>query len=91
MAARTDVASCSLGNGSALLDLRTNVYFSMNPVASVIWANIQAPAALSDIYEAVEARFKTPGNAFTEDVQNLLSRLIELDLIELRGESSVAE
>ena len=86
--ARGSVASCAVGEGAALLDMRSSIYYTLNSVASCIWSNIQTPTTLTQLYAAIEAKFSTSACEMRADVQNLVRELIELDFIDLREASA---
>jgi hypothetical protein len=81
--AKADVASCSLGSGSALLDLEHSAYFSMNPVAAEIWSIIQKPAVVSHLAEQIVEKFDVAEADVNSDVLKLLADLFRLHLIDL--------
>lgn len=80
--ARQDVAACALGEGTALLDLNSGIYYTLNPVAAHIWAEIERPKSIAAIAASVAARFETGGADCSADVRALLERLLALGLVE---------
>ena len=81
--AKVDVASCSLGEESALLDLEHSAYFSMNPAASVIWSFIQKPASVKEISHHIGEQFETGDADVDGDVFKLLNDFHRLHLIDI--------
>lgn len=78
--AKASVAFCELKGGVALLDLDHSLYFSLNPVASAIWSQIQAPATIDDIVSSVEGDFETGDKDIRPDIIALIDDLVAKDL-----------
>jgi hypothetical protein len=53
--ASSDQVSCDLGGETAILDLRTGVYYSLDPVGAVVWKLIEQPRTLADVRDAMLA------------------------------------
>lgn len=81
-AALPNVASCQLGDGAALLNLQSGLYFSMNAVASVVWDNLQDAKSVGELAAAVHGAFDVSQAQAEADVATLLEELLKLDLIE---------
>jgi hypothetical protein len=77
------VVSTSLGHGTALLDLRTNQYFSLADVGTVIWQSLQTPRTLDEIVDDVLAVYEVDRADCVQDVDMLLSELMGADLVEI--------
>ena len=50
--AAADQVSCDLGGEAAILDLKSGIYYGLDPVGTRIWSLIQQPKAVRDIREA---------------------------------------
>ena len=81
-AALPNVASCQLGEGAALLNLQSGLYFSMNAVASLVWDNLQEAKSADLLAVAVHNAFDVSQVQARSDVETLLEELLKLDLIE---------
>ncbi|UJW87447.1 PqqD family protein [Devosia sp. SL43] len=77
------VVSTSLGDGTALLDLRNNQYFSLADVGTIIWQSLQAPRTLDEIVDDVLAVYEVDRTDCIQDVDVLLSELMGADLVEI--------
>ena len=77
------VVSTNLGDGTALLDLRTNQYFSLADVGTVIWRSLQTPRTLDEIVDEVLAVYEVDRADCAQDVDVLLGELIGADLVEI--------
>jgi hypothetical protein len=69
-------------DGEALvIDLTTGVYYSMDKVAGVIWALIEQRYSLGEIIEIVSARYNIPAEQAQADVAQMVSTLLQEELI----------
>ena len=53
VSATNDAVACEFGNGLALLNLKSNIYYSLNSVGAYVWDLIQEPRPIADIRSAV--------------------------------------
>lgn len=74
---------CPLGAGTAILDMRSNVYFSLNAVGAFVWAQMDEPIALSDLCDRVEAAFDVDRPRCEADVRRLVAELVSHRLVEV--------
>lgn len=79
--AEENVAFCDLPDGLALLDLRRSQYYSLNPVAAIVWQSLREHGSVADIVLAVEAEFDSTGADVLADVIALLTDLERLHLV----------
>ena len=63
VSATKDAVACEFGNGLALLDMRSNIYYSLNSVGAYIWELIQEPKSIAEIRSAVLERYNVEPNA----------------------------
>lgn len=87
--ATKDAVACEFGNGLALLNLKSNVYYSLNGVGAFIWNLIQEPRPIADIRSAVLARYNVDPERCKADVDALLTGLAENGLARLHDEEFV--
>ena len=57
VSASKDAVACEFGNGLALFDMRSNIYYSLNSVGAYIWELIQEPKPIVEIRSAVLERY----------------------------------
>ncbi len=81
--ASNDQVSCELDEEAAILDMKTGVYYGLDPVGARIWELIQAPQQVSSIVSHLLDEYDVDADQCTQDVIMLLSRLQELELIEV--------
>jgi hypothetical protein len=79
--AELDVMSCTFGDGLALLDLRCGTYFSLNAVGAYVWEQIAKPVTVSDLRAAVMGRYDVSDERCDGDLQMLLCRMTEANLV----------
>ncbi|CAN7166979.1 PqqD family protein [Mesorhizobium sp. LjRoot246] len=89
VSATKDAVACEFGNGLALLNLKSNVYYSLNGVGAFIWELIQEPRSIADIRSAVLARYNVDPERCRADVDALLKGLADNGLARLHHEALV--
>jgi hypothetical protein len=71
----TDVCAVIDDDGAVLLDVRGGKYFSLNGVGALIWQELAAGKAPSDIATQLSARFGVPAVDVQSDVDEFITRL----------------
>ena len=89
VSATKDAVACEFGDGLALLNLKSNVYYSLNGVGAFIWELIQEPRSIVDIRSAVLARYTVDPQRCQADVDALLKGLADNGLARLYREALV--
>ncbi|TPK74017.1 PqqD family protein [Mesorhizobium sp. B2-4-15] len=84
-----DAVACEFGDGLALLNLKSNIYYSLNGVGAFIWELIQEPKSIADIRGAVLARYNVDAERCNADIDALLKDLAENGLARLQDEAFV--
>jgi Coenzyme PQQ synthesis protein D (PqqD) len=87
--ATQDAVACEFGKGLALLNLKSNIYYSLNSVGAYIWELIQEPRPISEIYRAVLTRYDVDPERCRADVDGLLKGLADNGLARLHHEELV--
>ena len=82
-APRNFVVSTQLGEGLALLDLRSNVYFSLSEVGTIVWETLQAPTTKAEIVERVVAVYDVTTEQCEDDIDALLGELVDARLADV--------
>ena len=82
--ASDEVVAANLGDGVALLNLRTNEYFSLNEVGAFVWAVLQSPQPRGAIISAVTDKYEVAADVCASDLDLLLEDLKSASLIEQR-------
>lgn len=82
IASDPEVVGCTLGDGMALLNLRTNVYYSLDTVGSFVWDALGEPVAFGGLVERVLAEFDVAPEVAEQDLARLVSRLDAAGLVQ---------
>ena len=85
VASRGQVSS-DLGGEAAILNLRNETYYGLNPVGARVWNLIQTPRSVREIRDVLAAEYDVEPDRCERDVLELLGRLSEAGLIEPAGE-----
>jgi hypothetical protein len=81
IASDPEVVGCPLGEGSALLNLRTNIYYSLNAVGAYVWDALGEPVAFGTLVARVSGAFDAPVATVEADLARLVVRLDEAGLV----------
>ena len=76
MSASSQVVACDLAEGAALLDLSSNIYYSLNEVGTEVWSGLESPCRVSELEAKVRSKFDV-GNADVE--RDILEMLIDMN------------
>ena len=82
VASPESVVSTDLGSGLALLDLRSNEYFTLDAVGAFIWDKMRSPHSRRELIQAVIDEYETTAEDCASDVDALLKDLTDAALIE---------
>ena len=75
---------CPFGDGVAVLDLRSNTYFTLNAVAAVVWSGLEVGGTIEDLASRVVEEFDVTRDVCLPDVQALLTDMARAGLVEKR-------
>lgn len=78
-----ECVSCAVEDGVAILDLRSNTYFSLDPVGTAIWGRMATPVSLDDLATAVSAEYDVSPEVCRDDIADLLNDMLTHDLIQI--------
>lgn len=76
-----DAVCCEFDDGLAILNLQSNIYFSLNEVGAFVWGVIQTPRRLSEICEEVGAEFDVDAGRCAADVDALVESMTSHGLV----------
>ena len=77
-----ECVSCAVEDGTAILDLRSNTYFSLDPVGASVWDRMAAPASLDDLTAAIAAEYEVTPEECRRDISDLLDDMLTHGLIQ---------
>jgi len=69
------VVSTDLGDGVALLDVRSNVYFSLDEVGAVVWKALREPRSKTELIDHVLSIYEVDPDQCATDIEMLLDDL----------------
>ena len=85
--AAKDQVSCDLAGEAAILNIKTGVYYGLDPVGARIWNLVQEPRAVADIQSAITNEYNVEPERCAQDLAGLLEKLLAEGLIEVKDES----
>lgn len=75
--------SCPLGDESAVLNTKNNVYYGMNSVGASVWNLMKEPKTVSEIRDAIVGEYDVDEERCERDLMLLLEQLRSEGLIEV--------
>lgn len=82
IASDPEVVGCALGDGAALLNLRTNIYYSLDTVGSFVWDALGEPVPFGGLVERVLSEFDVAPDVAERDLTLLVRRLDAAGLVQ---------
>jgi len=86
-----DVIFNDLQGEVVLLNLKTGIYFGLDPVGTRIWQLIQDHGVLGPVRDAMLQEFEVSAERLWEDLRDLVGRLADNELVEVINESDTVE
>jgi hypothetical protein len=83
-----DQVSCDLGGEAAILNLKTAIYYGLDPVGARVWDLLRTPRTLAEIRDAIVAEYEVDSETCERDLRDLLEKLAAERLIEILAEPS---
>ncbi|MDJ0795942.1 MAG: PqqD family peptide modification chaperone [Calothrix sp. MO_167.B12] len=80
--------SSELNGETIILNLKSGVYFGLNPVGASIWNLIQSPKTVNEIRDAILVKYPVEPEKCESDLLALLQELHTEELIEVRDETA---
>ena len=81
--ASQDQVSCDLDGEAAILNLKTGVYYGLDPVGAAIWKLMEQPCTVESIRDAVLQKYEVDEERCQRDLVELLDKLSAEGLIEV--------
>jgi hypothetical protein len=78
--------SSDLDGEAVILNLKSGVYYGLNPVGASIWSLIQQPKTISEIQDALLAQYEVEPEQCDRDLFSMLHQLEAEGLIEVSDE-----
>ena len=83
--ATRDQVSCDLAGEAAILNIKSGVYYGLDPIGAQIWKLTQEPRRVAQIQNAITSEYEVDPNRCAQDVVALLEKLLAEGLIELKN------
>ena len=84
--ASSSQVSCELEGEATILNLKTGVYYGLDPVGAAVWKFIEQPRTLASIRDAILGEYEVDAGRCVRDLSVLLEKLAGEVLIEVRSE-----
>jgi hypothetical protein len=76
--------SCPLGEESAILNLKTSIYYGLDGVGTRIWNLIQQPRRIAEVRDLVSQEYEVEASRCQSDLLDLIKQMHAEGLIEIR-------
>jgi len=86
--ASLDQISCPLGEESAILNVRSTVYYGLNPVGARVWNLLQHPKTVQELRDTLIDEYDVEMENCERDLLDLLEKLRAEGLIHVRDATS---
>lgn len=85
--ATKDQVSCDLAGEAAILNIKSGVYYGLNPVGARIWNLMQEPRKVAEIQNEITNEYEVEPERCARDLVVLLEKLLAEGLIEVKSGS----
>ena len=79
-----DQVSSDLAGEAVILNLRTGMYYGLNPVGARIWGLLSTPTRVADVRDAIVRQYEVDLDRCEQDLLAVLHQLATHGLIEIR-------
>src|SRR5579863_6172479 len=86
--AAKDQVSCVLAGEASILNVKSGVYYGLDPVGARIWNFVQEPRSVGEIHTAITNEFDVDPEQCERDILVLLTKLAEEGLIQVTTSNS---
>jgi hypothetical protein len=88
VAAAEGQVACELAGEAAILNVKSGVYYGLDPIGARIWSLMQEPRAVADIQSAILSEYEVEPERCARDLVGLLEKLLAEGLIEVKENSA---
>src|SRR5260370_28989567 len=82
-----DQVSCDLAGEAAILNIKSGVYYGLDPVGARIWSLVQDPRTVAEVRSTIIDEYDVEPERCARDLIGLLEKLLAEGLIEVRDSS----
>jgi Coenzyme PQQ synthesis protein D (PqqD) len=79
----TDQASCDLAGELAVVNLRSGVYYGLDPMGTHIWKLLQEPLTFTALCDSLIQDYDVDGSRLESDMRAFLNELADQGLVEI--------
>jgi Coenzyme PQQ synthesis protein D (PqqD) len=83
--AANEQISWNLSGDAVILNLRTGIYFGLNPVGARVWELLQQPRTVSEIRDLLLSEYEVDSERCEQDLYALVEELASRGLIQTHG------
>jgi Coenzyme PQQ synthesis protein D (PqqD) len=76
--------SCPLGEEAAILNIKSSMYYGLDPVGARVWTLIQQPRSIGDLRDAIVSEYDVEAERCEQDLLDFLEKMRGEGLIEIR-------
>ena len=87
--ATKDQVSCDLAGEVAILNVKSGVYYGLDPVGARIWNLMQEPREVVEIQNTITGEYDVDPGQCSRDLMSLLEKLLAEGLIEVKTGSGL--
>jgi hypothetical protein len=88
--AAKEQVSCDLAGEAVILNLKSGIYYGLDPVGAQIWSLIQRPTTVGAIINRLLEEYEVAPDRCESDLLNVLREMAEKELIEVTENSDGA-
>jgi len=81
---KSEITSKVMDGEAIIINLATGIYYSMDKVGGTIWEGVEREQRLDQILQAVVTAYEVSEEQATQDLESLVSQLLEENLIVLQ-------
>ena len=78
-----DVISCELDGETAMLNIRSGIYYGLDEVGAAIWRKVSQSCVVREIVRDITAQYEVDPPQCQSDVVRLLNELADNGLLEI--------
>lgn len=81
--ATKEQVSADLQGEAVILNLKSGVYYGLNPIGALVWGKLQQPCAVRQLRDAILAEYAVEEQQCEADLFALLQGLADAGLVEI--------
>ncbi len=86
VAAAEDQVSADMHGEAVVLNMKSGVYYGLNPLGARVWEIIQKPVTIAHIRDTILAEYDVEAARCEQDILTLLTKLADSGLVQVTDE-----